>query len=338
MKKLKCLSLVMLVALMLTGCGGKDSVSNLNSPEKVVARYCDILVNGNYGDILDIADLPESEFITKDIINGAKANFRERFLEENEEAISCTYTMATEDDEKVSYKLVINESSTKTLDIKKSNNKAIIDDIYVEANIYSPLGSSVTVDNIDISKYKISETSNIYDNSAVEHYTITVLSDYNYSVKSSHPLLSTSQEANFTDDEEGLLVFFSYYVGYKNSPEKNGYGENMTEITIKEKYYNEIEKFVDETIVPIIKDVSDNKDISKYNQYFVDGDATILSNKINPKYLSDSFPIETISLYGENKVEILIRYAHSSSNGGSDFHCNLMIIRNGDNWKIESVR
>ena len=56
MKKIKYLSIAIIMALMLTGCGNKE--------EKVAEQYCDILIKENYGDMIDITYFPDDKLLT----------------------------------------------------------------------------------------------------------------------------------------------------------------------------------------------------------------------------------------------------------------------------------
>lgn len=94
-----------------------------NNPNKAIKKYCDIMVKGNYGDILDVAYLPDSEFITKEKIEEAKQKYFERM--KNSSITSCTYTKANENDETISYKLTINGNRTDTMSVDKKNKESI---------------------------------------------------------------------------------------------------------------------------------------------------------------------------------------------------------------------
>lgn len=337
MKKIKSLSLIMIMTIMLTGCGKKNISNNsdkFDSPDKVVAHYCDILVKGNYGDILDIADMPESEFIADKTIEGAKSNFRERFMKKNNDAISCTYTVAAEDDEKVSYKLVINGNKTQTLDIKKSNNKAIIDNISTEAHVYSLPGSKVTMSGIDMSKYKVDD-NDTYFGWFLEHYTITILSDDKSVVEASHPLLSNPQKATF--DKVFRIVFPQEFTPDNHSRNGNYVTPIIEESVIKEEYYNEINNLAETVIFSIIKDTFENNDVSKYNQYFINNDNSSLSNLHfeGKKQTIENVNIHNITIKDEKRISLCISYNYyNDTNSKSSF---FNIIKDGDGWKIEKV-
>ena len=333
MKKVKYLVLIMII--LLTGCGKKNNADILDSPDKVVARYCDILVKGNYGDILDIADMPESEFITKDAIEGAKSNFRERFMKNNNDAISCTYTKAADDNEKISYKLVINDSETKTIDVKKSNNKVMLDNIYTDADIYSISGSKVTIGGIDASKYKVDD-NDTYFGWFTDHYKITILYDDNSTVEATHPLLSIPQRTSF---KQFFRIVFPQSFNSQNHPNGNSdTSQLLEESIINVDDYNKIEKLANDVIFPLIKDVFDGNDVNKYNNYFVNADTSSLSN-INldsVERLNDDMSIYNFEIESEDKIVVCINYGYySNGNSATTF---FEIIKNDNDWKIEKVK
>jgi len=129
-------------------------VSKQNSSDKVVKEYCSILVKGNFGDILDIAYLPEGEFITKDKIEELKKVYLEKMEENNNNITSCTFTKANETDESIEYKLTMektNGKDTSNIEVRKKDNKIVIDGLYKEENLTVFKDSTVYVDNKKIS-------------------------------------------------------------------------------------------------------------------------------------------------------------------------------------------
>lgn len=104
--------------------------SKINSTEKSIKKYCDILEEGNYADILDLVYFPKSEFITKEKIDELKPIFFEKMKEENNDIVDCTYTEANETDDILIYKLVMETSDgqdTGSIEVRKKDGKIILD-------------------------------------------------------------------------------------------------------------------------------------------------------------------------------------------------------------------
>ena len=318
-------ALVIVIVAVTSGGGGTAS------PESIAKKYCDILVKGNYGDLLDIADFPESDLITADKIKASKDAYRERYIKENEgkEATTCTYTLASENDEKLSYKVVINDKTTQTLGVKKSNSKAVIDGVYRDADIKAPLGGNVTVDGIDISKYKVESE---YAYRFYNVYNIAILRDFDYIVKSEHPLLSEAQTANFSRIVKDARITFDNDLGYNgvsvNSTSLDA-GAEMTSVALKEEDMNAINKLFSEIIAPLMNDNLDGKDLNKYSQYFTKGEVKT-SNML--KFNSNSgrdFVIHIYAIRGNNKITLSVGTPKSSS---SQY---VTLVKDGSGWKIE---
>ena len=332
-KKLLTMTLLSIMIISLTGCWNKTN--NLNTPDKVAEYYCDILVKGNYGDILDIADLPKSEFINEESIKNAKSNFRKRFMKDNDGAVSCTYSVAEETDDLVSYKLAINEETTKTIDIKKSNNKVIIENISSKADIYSLIGSKVNLGGIDVSKYKVNDNDNYYG--YLDHYQITILTDDSSKVESIHPLLTKSQKDSFGSSMR--IVFPNNFK--ENKPTKNAY-TNVSDETNNSviKDYDSIVSFYNNHIISILKDNFEKTDTSKYKQYFVGSDTSSLSkiktkSSENIKSIYEKMDLYNMAIVGEDKIYLNISYAYLDNN--MPCSCIVLLVKDGNDWKIKMV-
>lgn len=142
MKKLKYLGLITIMILALTGCG--------KSSKNVAEQYCNILVKGNYGDMLDIAYFPKSDLITKDKIKEAKQNYFEEMSKNNNNVTTCEVNQTNEDDKKIYYKVVKNGTDTENLEIDKETNKVIIKDLYVNSIAEVGDGTTVYIDGVEL--------------------------------------------------------------------------------------------------------------------------------------------------------------------------------------------
>lgn len=145
-----------------------------NSPEKNIKKYCDSIVKGTYRDIIDIAYIPDSEFITKDKIEKEKQIYFENMSKENN-ITSCEYSKANETDEKITYKLTINGDSTKNIDVDKKTNKIILDGIYETKTIETFVDSKVTIDGKEVKDVSKQDDKFIYK--------AIILSNVDYKIK-----------------------------------------------------------------------------------------------------------------------------------------------------------
>ena len=145
-----------------------------NSPEKNIKKYCDSIVKGTYGDIIDIAYIPDSEFITKDKIEKEKQIYFENMSKESN-ITSCEYSKANETDEKITYKLTINGDSTKNIDVDKKTNKIILDGIYETKTIETFVDSKVTIDGKEVKDVSKQDDKFIYK--------AIILSNVDYEIK-----------------------------------------------------------------------------------------------------------------------------------------------------------
>lgn len=146
-----------------------------NSPDKIAKKYGDILVKGNYGNILDITYFPKSEFITKEKIEQAKSNYFEQMKRRNNEITSYTYSVASETDDKVIYKLIFNGKTTQNIEVDKKTNKILMDDLYNTKTIETYAESIVTIDGKEISNPRKENGKEIYE--------AIVLSNVEYEIK-----------------------------------------------------------------------------------------------------------------------------------------------------------
>lgn len=240
--------ILLLVILNVVG-GGKGS------PDKVIAKYCDIMVNGNYGDLLDIADLPDTPQFSKEKIAEAKPGFRE-FMEKNNNAVtSCTYTKADEDDEQIVYKLILNKDKTDTVKIKKSNNSVMdIEGVYDNLRIEVDTESVLMIDGeIVPEEYRGSDSD-----AGTVVYNVPALKNATYDAKATSSL--------FKDKESDSIKVSSRIT------------TNLTYSTKKENFknsedYDAMVKLFKETFPEIVREAAKTGDASNYDKYFVDGNA-----------------------------------------------------------------
>ena len=259
--------LSIIISIIIISIGGFVLLNNKDNPDKIIEKYCKILVKGNYGDIIDIAYLPENELFTKERIEQKKKQYFEEMRKDNNNVTSYEYSKTNEDEEKISYKVILNGTETKNIDINKSNNKIIIDGLYEEKEIDAPKGFNVSIDNISLTK--------IGEKEDVDTFKALVFTGLDYKVKISHPF--------FNDKIVNLgETFFS--------------GANMFENLKDENLKKEISNTLDEFTKDIYKVCIETKQIDTLNKYFANSNAKELLEKPktqNPFGFMDIYNLES---------------------------------------------
>lgn len=221
-----------------------------NNTDKTVKEYSELLVKGNYSDILDLVYFPKSEFITKEKINELKKFYFNEMTEENDDILDCTFTKSEENDDMILYKLILETTDgqeTDTLKLQKKENKILLEDLYEEKTITVNGGSTVYLDDVQISS--VPEKSN-QDGSSVDIYTVTLLNNVSYNLKVTHPLFKDIE--TIYDDEED-------YIGGRDD--------------LKEDYYNSLQAEVNDMIIDITTTAMQNDNINELNKYFLSNNA-----------------------------------------------------------------
>lgn len=194
-KKLLGTLLLIIMVVSITGCGkgGKDGV---------IKKYGDILMKGNYGDIIDIAYFPESELITKETLEKKKTQYTNE-MRKTSNVTSFDYVVSSEDDEKISYKITLNGNETQHIDLIKDKNKLVIDGLYeeVERRVYKE--SKITYNGKELTN-KLDKQDGHYDT-----YKIIALTGIDYDLKVTNPYVKdidwkVSAERGFTYNEDSL--------------------------------------------------------------------------------------------------------------------------------------
>lgn len=221
---------------------------NAKGPDSIIKQYCDILKNGNYGDIIDIAYFPESELITKEKLEEKKKQYFEEMRNSNSTNVTkYEYSKTNEDDEKISYKVVLNGTDVKNVDLLKSENKLLIEDLYEERSLKVKVDSKVYVDGVELTN--VTPVDDYYDT-----YNFIALKNVDYNVKITHIYLNDiDTDLNFKIDNEYSYIFDTYW-----KPE------------MKEKFYEDIE----EVFRAIIRYYQQGGDLNDLNRYFVNDNAS----------------------------------------------------------------
>lgn len=221
-----------------------------NNTEKVVKEYCEFLTNGNYKQILDLAYFPENDFITKDKIEERKESYSDEMKKDYDDILDCTFTKSEEDDETISYKLVLETTQgkeTETIELRKKENKIIFDDLYDEKTITVCQGSTVYLDDIEISAQPEKATEN---GSNVDVYDIVLMNDVPYTLKITHPLF---EDVTTTYEEDETYLF-----GKSN---------------FKEDFYKNLQTNLNDMIIDITTTAMQKGNLDTLNKYFLNSNA-----------------------------------------------------------------
>ena len=252
MKRKILILLVAIVGIICTACGATGT-------EKTAKVYCEILIKGDYGNILDIAYLPESEFITEEKVNEAKQVYFEKMKEKSSSISKCTPTEVNDTDESIEYKLTMEGSegeNTSSIKVRKEDNKIVIDDVYRTETVKVFKDSVVYIDGKEIS---IKPEEEIVEGNHMEVYTFTILSYAEYSVKVTNSLF---------EDEEFILNYeIIHGMPFPTEGEKTTF-EKLKD-PIKEELDNNLSKMLTDIVTVSLK----GNDANSLNEYFVNGDA-----------------------------------------------------------------
>lgn len=325
MKKIKYLSIAIIMALMLTGCGNKE--------EKVAEQYCDILIKENYGDMIDIAYFPNDKLLTNKK-EEAKEQLAKKMKENKKTITSCKPMKSSEDDNKIYYKLTINENDSMNIEVDKKSNKVYIDNLYEERTITTYTSSKVSVDGIELSNPRID------DNKAT--YKFNAFKNVSYQYLATNDLLKD----------------------WKFESDRN-YDEFIYEDCDTSNFKEEFVKGLDETIKPMFKDViqvgfvDNNK--SAISKYFINNDFELPTNKFkkswqdshksytfkNLKEDSLKYSIRDYISDNELKIEVSMDYEIDAKciagllcTGGTDTKfivLNATIKKDNNTWKISNL-
>lgn len=221
-----------------------------NNTDKVVKEYCELLKNGNYKQILDLAYFPENDFITKDKIEERKESYADEMKKSYDDVLDCTFTKSEENDETISYKLVLETEQgkeTETIELNKKENKIIFDDLYDEKSITVCQGSTVYLDDIEISAQPKKDTES---GNNVDIYNIVLLNDVPYTLKVTHPLF---EDMTTTYEEDETYLF-----------DKSDF---------KEDFYENFQTNLNDMILDITTTAMQKGNIDTLNKYFLNSNA-----------------------------------------------------------------
>lgn len=337
--------------------------SKINSTEKSIKKYCDILEEGNYADILDLVYFPKSEFITKEKIDELKPIFFEKMKEENNDIVDCTYTEANETDDILIYKLVMETSGgqdTGSIEVRKKDGKIILDGLYMDRTIEVFKDSQVNIDDIELTTDPEYTTD---EGNQVAIYGVTVLLDVPYDIKVTHPVF---KDAEMILEGEDLTKVNDDTLGEMKDDDIIDFTAFASD-NLSEEYEKAIESDILDGCEDIVTVALEKGDISKLNKYFLNSDAEkfvnddealngtmvanyedecdmkfkgVLSSSLDHlEYINeDELKINVIVVYQYNMVyknTILIGGDENNSmvrafDGRYSLHC----IKDGNNWKI----
>lgn len=236
------LSIIMIIVGVVVFSG------NAKGTDSVIKKYCEILKKGNYGDIIDIAYFPESQLITKEKLEEKKKQYFEEMRNSNNTNITkYEYSKINEDDEKISYRIVLNDTDVKNIDLLKAENKLLIEDLYEERSLKVRVDSKVTIDDMEL-------TNKIPVDDHYDSYNFIALKGVDYKVKITH-IYSKDIDTNldFKIDNE-------YY--YQFEPD------------FKPEISKKFDEDIEEVFRGIIRYYQQGGDLSALNQYFINNNAS----------------------------------------------------------------
>lgn len=254
---------------------------NAKGTDSVIKKYCEILKKGNYGDIIDIAYFPESQLITKEKLEEKKKQYFEEMRNSNNTNITkYEYSKINEDDEKISYKIVLNDTDVKNIDLLKAENKLLIEDLYEEKKLEVIVDSKVIVEGIEL-------TDKTPVDSYYDSYNFVALKGIDYNVKITHIFLN--------DIDTNL----DYDVHYQS-------GTNGWKTEISEQF----EKDLEEIFRGIIRYYQQGGDSSTLNKYFVNNNASEFLTE-----MKENFKVYGNPLYVDNYNFYIDSYNSSTIQG-----------------------
>lgn len=297
-KKFICIGIGVLAIIMII-VGVLVFSGNAKGTDSVIKKYCEILKKGNYGDIIDIAYFPESQLITKEKLEEKKKQYFEEMRESNNTNITkYKYSKINEDDEKISYKIVLNDTDVKNIDLLKAENKLLIEDLYEERNLKVVVDSKVIVDGVEL-------TDKTPVDSYYDSYNFIALKGIDYNVKITH----------------------TYLIDIDTNLDYNSSNDYSFKREIEEKFNEDTE----EIFRAIISNIQEGKNASELNKYFVNNNAEEFLNGRGDNIIirDDAMYVSNYKLnrdfYGIKEITgrpagILMRYGEStSSKTGVDF-------------------
>ncbi len=288
MKKIKYISIIMIIAFMLTGCG--------NKAEKIAEQYCDILIKENYEDMLDIAYLPDSKFLTDKRKDEAKEIFAKKMKENKKTITTCTTTKSKEDDNKIYYKLTINDNDSLNIEVDKKTNKVYIDDLYEERSIESYSSSKVSVDGVELSNPSIN------DNMAT--YKFTAFKNVSYDILATNPSLK---------DKKG-----DYKENYIDMTYQN---DSVIDVS---RFKDDFIKELDDNIKPMFKEIAlvgfNNGNKNTIKKYFIEENFEMLSNAFKNNW-KDTYKSYTF----KNLMDDPVKYRINSYINDTELKINVTI-------------
>jgi len=323
-------------------------ITKTSGPETVAKEYCDILVKGNFEEIIDLTYFPKSEFIGEEKLNELKDKYYDRMSKDYSNVVSCTYTETKETEKTITYKITMEKTDgndTETIEVDKQSNKIMQDNLYRKVKITVHKGATVMVEDKVISIEPKAKTEKNGTN--VDVYSLMVLDDVEYNLNITHSIYEYDTEEI---GEEG----FHYSLNCKL---KDDYLENLKEdvnkvckelvtvvkqkgdIASVNKYFinSDADKLVQEN--EFLNGTYDNREIDKFNYEFKEVLDTLIEQEI---YIEDGQLLlctrttyqETVSKKREDQLIIGDGEFIDSYVDGFEVEMKLYWVLDGDEWKI----
>ncbi len=226
-------------------------ITKTSGPEKVAKEYCDILVKGNFEEIIDLTYFPESEFITEEKLDELKDEYYDRMSKDYSNIVGCTYTETKDTEKTILYKITMEKTDgneTATIEVNKKSNKIIQENLYKKVKITVHKGATVMVDDKEISIEPKEKTEK--DGTNVHVYGLMILDDVKYNLNITHSIFEYEAE-EIGDDG------FNYSLKCK----------------LKEDCLEKLKEDVNKVCKELVTVVKRNGDVGSLNKYFINGDA-----------------------------------------------------------------
>lgn len=310
---------------MLTGCKNKN--------ETIAEQYCDILIKENYGDLINIAYYPDDKLLTNKK-EEAKEQLSKKMKEKKKTITSCKPMKSSEDDNKIYYKLTINENDSMNIEIDKKSNKIYIDNLYEERTITTYKSSKVSVDGIELSDPRIDDFKATYKFNAFKNVS------YQY-LTTNEILKDWKLESDRNYDE---LIY-----------------EDCNTSNFKEEFIKELDEIIKPMFQDIIQVGFNNNDKTTIHKYFIDNEVKLPENKFKKNWkdtfksytfknlINDSlkYSIREYRSKEELKIEVSMNYEIDAKciggllcTGGTETKftiLNATIKKDNNTWKISSL-
>lgn len=284
-----------------------------DSPDKIMKNYSEVLVNGNYEDVIELIYFPESEFITDEEIDVLKGKISKEMSKNYDGVVDCEFVESEDKEGTITYKLTLETTKgydTEFVEIDKEKNKIVSKKYYKVYSFDVNQGSKVKVDGKELSKKYLKKSNKV---KGVDSYSLVALIDSAYNLEITHPLFET-EKCTLIEHVNNQHILCN----------------------LKKEYHDKFEKELEVILMPMFLSYYNKEDLSGYNKYFKNGDAkefaeTLFSETVKRfdkdfdyQYLYIFKDVKSVSMFGVNylgdnefsvKLSVWYDYSYSLKNG-----------------------